>query len=410
MSRDRFRQIWQSWHFVNNEEASGTDMIQKVGKMLANFLHKFVNVYSPKRELSLDEGIIPWRGRLSFKVYNASKIIKYGILVRIVCEALTGYICNMQIYSGQGRRLNDTISILLEPYMNKGHHVYMDNYYNSVGTSEMLLDYGIRTCGTIRVNRGVPDPLKQITLRRGETAFRRRGDILVQLWKSKRDVRMISTIHPATMIESHNIDWNTRQNIWKPVCVVEYNKYMKGVDRADQYLSYYHIMRRTRKWTKRVALYLINCALFNSYCTFKTTHVNNRLGYKQFLRRIAQSWIRGCQPEDEPSTSTGPSTSLDPSTSIVPSNSPGPSTSLGTSTSPGPSTSLGTSTSQLRRVPRQDTIDRFSMDMKQHKPVKIVTGGKKKHPQRQCRVCAMNKKKALTSYKCESCDVALHRN
>jgi hypothetical protein len=31
------------------------------------------------QEISLDESIIPWCGRLSFKTYNPAKIIKYGI-------------------------------------------------------------------------------------------------------------------------------------------------------------------------------------------------------------------------------------------------------------------------------------------------------------------------------------------
>ena len=35
---------------------------------------------------------------------------------------------------------------------------------------------------------------------------------------------------------------------------------MKGVDRADQYLSY-SLLRKTVKWPKKVAFWLINCGL-----------------------------------------------------------------------------------------------------------------------------------------------------
>jgi len=34
-------------------------------------------------------------------VYNPGKITKYGILVWMVCESSTGYICNLQIDDGK---------------------------------------------------------------------------------------------------------------------------------------------------------------------------------------------------------------------------------------------------------------------------------------------------------------------
>jgi hypothetical protein len=68
-------------------------------------VQKFGPVYSPKRELSLDGTMIPWWGHLKFKPYNPGKITKYGVLVRIVCEAVSGYICNREIYAAKGHTL-----------------------------------------------------------------------------------------------------------------------------------------------------------------------------------------------------------------------------------------------------------------------------------------------------------------
>ncbi|KOC69179.1 hypothetical protein WH47_07630, partial [Habropoda laboriosa] len=78
------------------------------------------------------------RGRLSFRTYNPAKITKYGILVRMVCEGTTGYICNFDVYCAQGYRLNTTVHLLLQPFINLGHVVYMDNYYNSIQIAEEL--------------------------------------------------------------------------------------------------------------------------------------------------------------------------------------------------------------------------------------------------------------------------------
>ncbi|KOC69349.1 hypothetical protein WH47_06013 [Habropoda laboriosa] len=57
--------------------------------------------------------MIPWRGRLSFRTYNPAKIIKYGLLVRAVCESKHGYVINLEIYCAKGRKLQDTtLSVL----------------------------------------------------------------------------------------------------------------------------------------------------------------------------------------------------------------------------------------------------------------------------------------------------------
>jgi hypothetical protein len=45
--------------------------------------------------------------------------------------------------------------------------------------------------------------------------------------------------------------------------------FMKGVDRADRYLAYYSLVRKTVKQTKKAALWLINCALFNSFLVYE---------------------------------------------------------------------------------------------------------------------------------------------
>ena len=49
-------------------------------------------------------------------VYNTGKITKYGILLRMVCESSTGYICNLQIYDGKCGPLTEMVGFLLEPY------------------------------------------------------------------------------------------------------------------------------------------------------------------------------------------------------------------------------------------------------------------------------------------------------
>jgi len=55
---------------------------------------------------------------------------------------------------------------------------------------------------------------------------------------------MISMIHDATVVNTGRKDRKTNMEIKKPYAVALYNKFMKGLDRADQYLSYYSVLRK----------------------------------------------------------------------------------------------------------------------------------------------------------------------
>jgi len=51
-----------------------------------------------------------------------------------------------------------------------------------------LLDSNVRVCSTMRANRGIPCDLEGEVkcLKKEQSAFRRKGDIMVQVWKDKR--------------------------------------------------------------------------------------------------------------------------------------------------------------------------------------------------------------------------------
>jgi hypothetical protein len=65
--------------------------------------------------------------------------------------------------------------------------------------AEALLDKKTRVCSTIQTNRGLPSDLLGETkeLKKDEPTFQRKNDILLQVWKDKREMRMISTTHKA---------------------------------------------------------------------------------------------------------------------------------------------------------------------------------------------------------------------
>ena len=58
----------------------------------------------------------------------------------MVCETVSGYICNMEIYSAEGTKLEDTMLSLLDRNLGQNHHIYQGNFYNSMRLAQTLLN------------------------------------------------------------------------------------------------------------------------------------------------------------------------------------------------------------------------------------------------------------------------------
>jgi hypothetical protein len=176
----------------------------------------------------------------------------------------------------RGRSWEDIVLTLLDRKLGQNHHIYQDNFYNSVRLVETLPDSTVRVCGTVRANWGIPPDVEWEAkhLKKVQSAFWRKGDIMIQVWNNKRLVQRISTNHDTTIVNTGRKDRKTNLEIKKPYAVVQHNKFMKGIDSADQYLSYYSVLRKTIKWMKQVVLYLLNCALFNAFFVYRTLNRN----------------------------------------------------------------------------------------------------------------------------------------
>jgi hypothetical protein len=75
-----------------------------------------------------------------------------------------------------------------------------------------------------------------------------------------------------------------------PEVVVEYHKYMRGVDLFSQHQSYYAIGRRAKKWWPRLAWFLIDVGLINSRILYNI-HTNSNLSQKKFREMLMQELV-----------------------------------------------------------------------------------------------------------------------
>ena len=144
----------------------------------------------------------------------------------------------------------DVVMRLMEDYKDQGYVVYLDNYYSSPVLFNDLFRNGISACGTVRVNRkGLPKrELQETKLGRGAHVAFRKGDLMALKWKDKKDVFMLSTKHNNDYAETGKDDQVSGEPIKKPAVVLEYNKYMGGVDRSDQMMQYHSFERKMTRY------------------------------------------------------------------------------------------------------------------------------------------------------------------
>ena len=194
---------------------------------------------------------------------------------------------------------------LVEPICGRGHHLYTDNLYTSPALFTELRLLGIGACGTLRTNRrGIPPEAKE-SLKKGEKrAIPLDTTMNVIQWSDKRVVSVLSTLHgdkAVTVTRRSRLAPGGYEEIEKPEAITEYNKYMGGVDRGDQLLSYYGFPHRTVKWWRRAFFFLVDAAIVNSYIMYCQHSTERRMSHELFRIELAKELIKASHTASSPS-------------------------------------------------------------------------------------------------------------
>lgn len=224
MSARRFEQILRCLY----ESQLGATGKEKNIKFIDAVSKNFRECYKPTKELSLDESMLLYMGRLSFRQYIKSKKARYGIKFYELTTS-DGYVLNLIMYAGKnyhdenetGKKTEKIVMRLMRPYLLKGHYLFMDNYYNSVTLSQKLLDLKTHSTGTLRTNR--KDNPKELTtkkLNKNEHIWVRKNKVYVSKWQDKRSVLMVTTSNHPKLIQITN---RRGQKRMKPQEVTIYN-------------------------------------------------------------------------------------------------------------------------------------------------------------------------------------------
>ena len=293
-SRNRFQMILKNLRFVDHTAIDSNDKLFKIRPILEKVLQNIKKIFSPGKNLSIDEAMIGWKGRLSFRQYISNKRHKYGIKLYEVTTD-DGFILDVIVYTGKGTiveedssHVQSVVKKLLKDFVEKGHTVYLDNFYTSVPLAEYLFKKKTTLVGTIRENRkGNHKPTMNTKLKKGEVVWKRKGPVLLTNWRDKRNVRMISTAHGHRMIETQS-----KRGVMKtkPKCVLDYNEHMSGIDKADQMMAYYSTPRKTIRWYRKIFFHLVDLSVWNA-CYLYNFHQNKNIRLLEFREKIIMDLI-----------------------------------------------------------------------------------------------------------------------
>ncbi|TBU20600.1 transposase IS4 [Hamiltosporidium tvaerminnensis] len=303
LRRERFLQIFWMLHLNKNNpnDKSLRARTQKVRDYLDFLDERFKENFVPSREISVDESVVGFKGKISFLTYNPNKPTKWGIRMYVMADAYTGYVYSILPYYGSLTsedliRLDLPVStrIVLE-LCNKlldsnpgstGYHIFTDRYYTSLPLAQELLKLNFNFTGTIQSNRKfLPDSIKKPRFSENNTFACRSGNILLSAWKDKRIVLALSS-------------WDVSGT--EPV---------NRVDRADSYATSYCFLRKSLKWWRKLFFWGLEASSVNAYLLYKIfqTRQNKRpINHLKFVREIVdgltQNYREGSKTHGRPST------------------------------------------------------------------------------------------------------------
>ena len=210
--RDCYKQITKYLHYCDESvvpprDDPEYDRLYKVAFVINHLKRRFAEEFTPHQEVAVDECMIPFRGRLSFKQYHRDKPIKWGMKVWMLADSKTGYNYSFDMYVGCDEDLEDLQRIgkvsvvvlkLAKGLYGQGYHLYFDRFYTSPHLLHWLRLVDLSGCGTVMTNRiGFPKDLK-VTGKgtQGESEWMQCANtgILATRWCDKKPIFFLSII------------------------------------------------------------------------------------------------------------------------------------------------------------------------------------------------------------------------
>ena len=134
ITRDRFWEIRRSLRFYDYSIRTSIDPLFKVRSLLDRISTVSRNLYTPSKNLSIDESLVAFKGKFGFKQIMPKKAAHQGLKFFIEAESKTGYMLNWHLFTQSNvwpDPITQNIVLDLTSHIENGsgHHIFTDSFY-----------------------------------------------------------------------------------------------------------------------------------------------------------------------------------------------------------------------------------------------------------------------------------------
>ncbi|XP_027019870.2 piggyBac transposable element-derived protein 4-like [Tachysurus fulvidraco] len=245
--------------------------------------------------------------------YIATKPDMFGIKFWVAGDLKSKYICNVLPYLGKdpscpsGERLSENVVMrLMEPFLDKGRNVTMDNFFTSLSLAHKLLSRKTTILCTVnKIRREIPQSARHTDRNEFTTQVfsTTAATLTAYAPKRKKTVYILSSMHSVIQTD------NTTKR--KPNTVTLYNTTKCSVDVMDQMVQEYTVHTGTRRWPVAVFHNMIDMAALNAHVLYQacTGRQERRVDFLvELARELANSRMCAKKARKEQLLRTQPST------------------------------------------------------------------------------------------------------
>lgn len=290
MARDRFLKLLRLLHFQNEAtatEAEKLDKLWKLRKWCTALRDNFLQI-PPYENQSVDEIIVPFKGRSALRVYMPKKPHKWGFKLWGRSSS-NGFIHDFDIYQpaignvqsdlSRSSAVVDHMASHLPAGMN--YKLFADNYFTSVRLIEKLKKKDIYYIGTVRLDRlkNIEIDNDKVMRKKGRGAFvsrvEEKTNVICTRWHDNKVVSLVSS-YVGTDPVSIARRWDKKEKqfleVTRPAIVTEYNRFMGGIDLLNMCSGLYRFPIRSHRWYLYVFYHTLRMALVNAWFVYKRFH------------------------------------------------------------------------------------------------------------------------------------------
>ncbi|XP_025835824.1 piggyBac transposable element-derived protein 4 isoform X1 [Agrilus planipennis] len=301
MSKNRFLCLLHCLRFDNaldRAQRKETNRLAAISNIFNKFVSNCQKLYNIRQYATVDEMLVPFRGRSFLMIYMPKKPGKYGLKLMCLCDAENGYFYNCYVYCGKGsdgetltdeeRKLlvpTQAVIRLSKPLHGSNKNITCDNWFTSIQLIDALRQRGLTCVGTVKKNkREIPPeflPAKTRPEKSTLYGFTKDTTLLSHVPKKGKAVILASSMH-------HNEGTNTDSG--KPKIIQFYNSTKGGVDEIDKKCSVYTCSRRSRRWPRTIFYLVLDISSVNSHL-LHDIHVGKQTDRGDFIKKLARQLV-----------------------------------------------------------------------------------------------------------------------